>query len=158
MGRSEVALSAFATLALPPRPQLSDLVSAVEKHYGKALILQEVPASSLGPNITGQWKDYPSHGVIEYASGRRTWQLHVILHELGHIVLDHRSHKSDTMIESGFFRGVGRRKGVSWMFRQVDGPQDHVECAAEDLAYVFADALLDSTQGHVTPAERIFGL
>lgn len=158
MGRSEIALAAFATLALPPKPQLSDLVDAVEKRYGKPLILQEVPASSLGRNVTGQWMNLPTHGLIEYVSGRRIWQLHVILHELGHIVLDHKSHKTDPMVESGFFRGIGARKGVSWMFRQVDCPVDHVECAAEDLAYVFADALLGSAQSRSTPAERIFGL
>lgn len=58
---------------------------------------------SLGHNITGQWTDFVTHGLIEYAAGRRVWQLHVILHELGHIVLDHKSHKSHPMAESGFF-------------------------------------------------------
>lgn len=158
MKRSEVALSAFAALQLPPRPHLGDIVAAVEKGYGKPLILQEVEPSALGPNITGQWTDFLTHGVIEYVLGRRVWQLHVILHELSHIVLDHKSHQSGAMIESGFFQGVGSRKGVSWMFRQVDAPVNQVECAAEDLAYVFADSLLGTPQGQATLAERIFGL
>ena len=156
--RSEVARAAFATLELPAKPSLLDLITAVERRYGKPLTLRQVPASSLGKGVTGQWQDTPTHGVIDYTAGSRVWQLHVILHELSHIILDHKSHTSAGFVEAGFFQSVGQRKGVSWMFRHAGKPSDHVECVAEDLAYVLADALRDSGADQAGPAERIFGL
>jgi hypothetical protein len=156
--QSELTVGVIESLALSEYPVLSDLVAAVERKYGKQLIFQEVGEETLGDGVTGHWIDLPAHGVVRYLSGVKSWSLHVVLHELSHILLGHKGKPFDGLVAGGFFTGVGKRHGVSWMCRAVDVPLDEAEAAAENLAFGLAQVLHATPEKTVSKAERVFGL
>jgi hypothetical protein len=158
MQQTKLTADTVESLNLPAYPTLSDLVGSVEEKYGKTLIFEEGTVSSLGEGVTGQWIDTPSHGIVRYLRGAKAWTVHVVLHELSHIILGHKGRPLDGLIAGSFFSGIGKRNGVSWMCRAVDVPLDAAEAAAENLAFGLAQVLHAAPQKEATKAERVFGL
>lgn len=158
MKQTKLTVDTIKSLNLSAYPALSDLVGAVEEKYGKSLIFEEGTVSSLGEGVTGQWIDTPSHGIVRYLRGAKAWSVHVVLHELSHILLGHKGKPLDGLIGGSFFSGIGKRHGVSWMCRAVDVPLDEAEAAAENLAFGLARVLHAAPQKEATKAERVFGL
>lgn len=158
MEQTKLTADTIKSLNLPAYPALSDLVGSVEEKYGKSLIFEEGTVSSLGEGVTGQWIDTPSHGIVRYLRGAKAWSVHVVLHELSHILLGHKGKPLDGLIAGSFFSGIGKRHGVSWMCRAVDVPLDEAEAAAENLAFGMAQVLHAAPQKEATKAERVFGL
>ena len=158
MDQSTLTADIIETLNLPAYPDLGDLVRAVEETYGKRLVFEEGTVDSLGEGVTGQWIDTPSHGIVRYLQGAKAWSVHVVLHELSHILLGHKGKPLDGLISGSFFSGIGKRNGVSWMCRAVDVPLDEAEAAAENLAFGLARILHATPVKEATKAERVFGL
>jgi hypothetical protein len=158
MEQSKLTVDVIESLRLPEYPDLGDLVDAVEKKYGKSLLFEEATADTLGQGVTGHWIDTPSHGIVRYLRGAKAWSVHIVLHELSHILLGHRGKALDGMIAGSFFSGIGKRRGVSWMCRAIDAPLDEAEAAAENLAFGLAQVLHSSRVKEATKAERMFGL
>jgi hypothetical protein len=158
MEQSNLTVDVIESLNLPAYPGLHDLVTAVEEMYGKNLVFEEGTAVSLGEGVTGQWIDTASHGIVRYLRGASSWSLHVVLHELSHILLGHKGKPLDGLIAGSFFSGIGKRHGVSWMCRAVDVPLDQAEAAAENLAFGLARILHAAPEKAATKAERVFGL
>lgn len=158
MEQSKLTAEVIETLNLPLYPDLGDLVAAVEGKYGKSLFFEEGSLESLGEGVTGHWIDTPSHGIVRYLRGARAWSVHVVLHELSHILLGHKGKPLDGLIAGSFFSGIGKRHGVSWMCRAVDLPLDEAEAAAENLAFGLAQVLHAAPEKEATKAERVFGL
>lgn len=158
MQQAALTADVIETLHLPAYPDLGDVVTAVEEKYGKRLVFEECTLDSLGEGVTGQWIDTPTHGLVRYRRGAKAWSVHVVLHELSHILLGHKGKPLDGLIAGAFFSGVGKRNGVSWMCRAVDVPLDEAEAAAENLAYGLARALHATPEKGSTKAERVFGL
>jgi hypothetical protein len=158
MEQSTLTADVIDTLNLPAYPDLGDLVTAVEEKYGKRLVFEEGTVDSLGEGVTGQWIDTPSHGIVRYLRGAKAWSVHVVLHELSHILLGHKGKPLDGLIAGSFFSGIGRRNGVGWMCRAVDVPLDEAEAAAENLAFGLARVLHATPVKEATKAERVFGL
>ena len=158
MEQATLTTDVIATLNLPAYPDLSDLVRTVEGKYGKRLVFEEGTVDSLGEGVTGQWIDTPNQGIVRYLSGPRAWSVHVVLHELSHILLGHQGKPLDGLIAGSFFSGIGKRNGVSWMCRAVDVPLDEAEAAAENLAFGLARVLHATPAKEATKAERVFGL
>jgi hypothetical protein len=155
---SSLTTDVIESLDLPPNPTLGHLVAAVERKYGKPLVFEESSPEILGEGVTGQWIDLPGHGIVRYLPGIKTWSRHVVLHELSHILLDHKGKPFDGLVSAGFFLGIGKRRGVSWMCRAVDVPLDEAEEAAENLAFGLAQILHTAPVKTVSKAERVFGL
>lgn len=158
MDQSQLTADVIETLNLPAYPDLGDLVKAVEKKYGKRLVFEEGTVDSLGEGVTGQWIDTASHGIVSYLRGAKAWSVHIVLHELSHILLGHKGKPLDGLIGGSFFTGIGKRNGVSWMCRAVDVPLDEAEAAAENLAFGLARVLHAMPAKESTKAERVFGL
>lgn len=158
MEQSKLTAEVIETLNLPLYPDLGDLVAAVEGKYGKSLLFEEGSLESLGEGVTGHWIDTPSHGIVRYLRGARAWSVHVVLHELSHILLGHKGKPLDGLIAGSFFSRIGKRHGVSWMCRAVDLPLDEAEAAAENLAFGLAQVLHAAPEKEATKAERVFGL
>lgn len=158
MEQSKLTADVIETLNLPPYPDLGDLVAAVEGKYGKSLLFEEGSLESLGEGVTGHWIDTPSHGIVRYLPGAKAWSVHVVLHELSHILLGHKGKPLDGLIAGSFFSRIGKRHGVSWMCRAVDLPLDEAEAAAENLAFGLAQVLHAAPEKEATKAERVFGL
>lgn len=158
MERSSLTMEVLKSLDLPQYPNLSHLVAAVEGKYGKPLVFEEVSPETLGEGVTGHWIDTPTHGIVRYLPGVKSWSRHVVLHELSHILLGHKGKPFDGMLSAGFFSGVGKRRGVSWMCRAVDVPLDEAEAAAENLAFGLAQILQSAPKKSISKAERVFGL
>lgn len=155
---SKLTIDVIESLNLPVYPDLGAVVGAVEKKYGKSLIFEEGTVSSLGEGVTGQWIDTPSHGIVRYLQGAKAWSVHVVLHELSHILLGHKGKPLDGLIAGSFFSSIGKRHGVSWMCRAVDVPLDEAEAAAENLAFGLAQILHAAPRKEATKAESVFGL
>ncbi len=155
---TELSLRTIQSLQLPASPTLPHLISAVERAYGKPLEFDEVPDEVLAEGVTGRWVDMPDRGIIQYRRGHAFWCRHVILHEFGHILLGHKGEPADGLQSAGFFSGVGKRRGISWMCRPAAIPLEEVEQAAENLAYALAQRLVTGQDACVSDAERIFGL
>ncbi|WP_211880058.1 hypothetical protein [Pseudarthrobacter albicanus] len=158
MEQSKLTVDVIESLNLPPYPDLSDLVAGVEKRYGKSLVFEEGTVDSLGEGVTGHWIDTPTHGIVRYLHGAKAWSVHVVLHELSHILLGHKGKPLDGLIAGSFFSSIGKRHGVSWMCRAVDVPLDEAEAAAENLAFGLAQVLHATPAKEATKAERVFGL
>jgi hypothetical protein len=158
MDQATMTADVIENLNLPLYPDLGDLVNAVEAKYGKHLVFEEGTVESLGDGVTGQWIDTPSHGIVRYLKGATSWSVHVVLHELSHILLGHKGKPLDGLIAGSFFSGIGKRNGVSWMCRAVDVPLDEAEAAAENLAFGLARILHATPARETTKAERVFGL
>lgn len=158
MEKSKLTVDVIESLNLPSYPSLGDLVTAVQEKYGKSLVFEEGSVDSLGEGVTGQWIDTATHGIVRYLKGANSWSIHVVLHELSHILLGHKGKPLDGMIGGSFFSGVGKRNGVSWMCRAVDVPLDEAEAAAENLAFGLAQVLHTAPEKEATNAERVFGL
>ncbi|MFC7303229.1 toxin [Streptomyces monticola] len=78
-------------LALPPVPGVRDLVPEIERRSGRALSLQaaELEASETIP--CGMWlATRDTHYVFYDPRTSRAHQDHIIAHEFGHILKDHR--------------------------------------------------------------------
>ncbi len=103
MEQSKLTVDVIEALNLPPYPALSDLVVAVEKKYGKNLVFEEGSVDSLGEGVTGHWIDTPGHGIVRYLRGAKAWSVHVVLHELSHILLGHKGKPLDGLIAGSFF-------------------------------------------------------
>ncbi|MGO4490487.1 hypothetical protein AB4Y86_00135 [Arthrobacter sp. 2YAF22_2] len=158
MEQSTLTADVIETLNLPKYPKLDDLVNAVETKYGKRLVFEEGTVDTLGEGVTGQWIDTSTHGIVRYLRGPQVWIMHVVLHELSHILLGHKGKPLDGLIAGSFFSGIGKRNGVSWMCRAVDVPLDEAEAAAENLAFGLARVLHATPVKEKTKAERVFGL
>ena len=158
MEQAALTADVIETLNLPAYPDLGDVVYAVEEKYGKRLIFEEGTVESLGEGVTGQWLDTPGYGIVRYLRGAKACSVHVILHELSHILLGHKGKPLDGLIAGSFFSGIGKRNGVSWMCRAVDVPLDEAEAAAERLAFGLAQVLHATPMKEATKAERVFGL
>lgn len=155
---TELSLATIELLRLPASPTLPQLITAVERRYGKPLEFEEVEEAVMRPGITGRWIDLADKGVIQYRQGHRFWSRHVILHEFGHILLGHKGKKADGLESGGFFSKVGGRRGISWMCRPVDIPLEDTERAAENLAYALGQTLTTLPTAEISDAERVFGL
>ena len=103
MQQTKLTADTVESLNLPAYPTLSDLVGSVEEKYGKTLIFEEGTVSSLGEGVTGQWIDTPSHGIVRYLRGAKAWSIHVVLHELSHILLGHKGKPLDGLIGGSSF-------------------------------------------------------
>lgn len=158
MEQTTLTAEAIKSLNLPTYPSLNDLVISVEKKYGKTLVFEEGTANSLGEGVTGHWIDTPTYGIVRYLRGAAAWSVHVVLHELSHILLGHKGKPLDGLLAGSFFSSIGKRQGVSWMCRSVDVPLDEAEVAAENLAFGLAEMLHASPEKEATKAERVFGL
>jgi hypothetical protein len=158
MERSSSTMEVIESLNLPPYPNLGHLVAAVEEKYGKPLVFEEGSPETLGEGVTGHWIDMTGHGIVRYLPGVKAWSRHVVLHELSHILLGHKGKPFDGLISGGFFSGIGKRRGVSWMCRAVDVPLDEAEAAAENLAFGLAQILHAEPKKTISKAERVFGL
>jgi hypothetical protein len=155
---TELSRRTIQSLHLPASPTLPHLISAVERAYGKPLEFDEVADEVLADGVTGRWIDMPDRGIIQYRRGHAFWCRHVILHEFGHILLGHKGEPADGLQSAGFFLGVGKRRGISWMCRPAAIPLEEAEQAAENLAYALAQRLVTGQDACVSDAERIFGL
>lgn len=73
-----------------PRPfDLNALLDRVEEHRGRPIDLHATPVESHGP--CGLWLRQAGRDVIVYADNTSTvHQTHIVLHEIGHMVCDHR--------------------------------------------------------------------
>lgn len=158
MKQTTLTTEVIESLNLPTYPSLSDLVTSVEKKYGKALVFEEGTVNSLGEGVTGHWIDTPTHGIVRYLRGATVWSVHVVLHELSHILLGHKGKPLDGLLAGSFFSSIGKRQGISWMCRSVDAPLSEAEAAAENLAFGLAGMLHASPEKEATKAERVFGL
>lgn len=158
MEQTTLTAEVIKSLNLPTYPSLNDLVISVEKKYGKTLVFEEGTPNSLGEGVTGHWIDTPTHGIVRYLRGAAAWSVHVVLHELSHILLGHKGKPLDGLLAGSFFSSIGKRQGVSWMCRSVDVPLDEAEVAAENLAFGLAEMLHARPEREATKAERVFGL
>lgn len=147
-----------ASLGLSSRPTLNEVIAAVEGRYGKKIVIEECSPEHLGPGVTGAWYDTPVLGIIRHLKGIPVWVRHVILHELAHILLGHKGTPASGLVSAGYLTHVGRRRGISWMCRSVDGHHSEAERAAEDLAYSLANVLVQAPGHEKTQAEKVFGL
>lgn len=73
-----------------PRPfDLNVLLDRVEEHRGRPIDLHATQVESNGP--CGLWLRQTDRDVIVYADNTSTvHQTHIVLHEIGHMVCDHR--------------------------------------------------------------------
>lgn len=158
--QSPATTAIIESLDLGFAPDLSDLIRAVESMYGKELLFEEaVEEDALGKGVTGTWTSTPTHGVIRYRSGVKSWVMHVVLHELSHILLGHRGLPGLGLESAGLIHRVGGRRGVGWMLcRQIDVPLTESELAAENLAFGLAQVLRASSSPTANKAEKVFGL
>jgi hypothetical protein len=145
------------SLNLPDRPTLADVVAAVEAKYGKEILFEVSDESKLGTGVTGRWLD-GTCGVISYLSGPKSWSLHIVLHELSHILLGHKGAPVKEDPTPSYFSGMlGKRRGIARMIcRKVDAPLEGREAEAENLAYGLARLI--HAPAKPTKAEQVLGL
>lgn len=157
---SRATMAVIESLELGPAPDLGHLIGAVEKKYGKKLLFEEVADDDvLGAGVTGTWTSTPTHGVIRYRAGIKSWVRHIVLHELSHILLGHRAKPGFGVESAGLISHVGGRRGVGWMLcRQIDIPLTESELAAENLAFGLAQVLRGPSAPSTNEAEKVFGL
>ncbi|MFK4637148.1 hypothetical protein ABIA52_000037 [Paenarthrobacter histidinolovorans] len=158
MEPTNATLRAIASLRLPAAPTFSELVAAVEEQCGKRIRFHESTKAFLGKGITGCWYARPGVNDIYYLPGDRIWSLHVVLHELSHILLGHKAEKHESLVFGGAVQLVGRRLGLQRLCRPAKVPLTGREAEAENLAYALARLIYARPQGNPTTAERVFGL
>ncbi len=122
---------------LPDEPVPSDLVSAVERAVGKSIVVERVGDSSWGA-LTGLLLETPKGvRILVRECDPPIYQLHCLLHELGHLVLQHAdcaSVHSERAVEEDVVLARGRLL--------ADRSSAAEELAAEAVAFRLAGRLL----------------
>ncbi|MFJ8586614.1 hypothetical protein ACIRD2_18445 [Streptomyces sp. NPDC093595] len=82
----------ISRFALPHPFRVEDLCAAVAEERGRPLRLLPMPAELAGSaGVCGMWVSFGASDLVYYTSvTSRPHQTHIILHELAHILLDHR--------------------------------------------------------------------
>lgn len=76
-------------IGIPQPWDINDFLDRLERHRGRDIDLCAI-SWTLGDS-TGAWKKYSDHDVIAYAQNTSsTHQDHIILHEIGHMISEHR--------------------------------------------------------------------
>lgn len=75
-----------------PQPwDINEFLDRLERHRGRAIDLCAI--SSTAGGSSGAWRQRADHDVIAYATNTSGFhQDHIILHEIGHMISQHRGH------------------------------------------------------------------
>lgn len=116
---------------VPERMTLEDLHGIAEKQLGMPISVEELAPGLLGSGVTGMWVMSRKKSVIFLSADHsRALRRHTLLHEYGHILLDHRIcefQASDT------FKRIGRGMTAERLLRR-SLEATHQEVAAEQVA------------------------
>lgn len=152
---SDVPQEAVERLGLPGRVSFDHLLKVVEVAHGKPIIVRQVPKSTI-PGLSGLWLETEgkSH-ILVPQSHSHLHRMHVICHELGHILLRHRGCDGLAASMPSVFNHIGQQKGIKRMLAR--SPQwNDLEIAAEQVAYLLSGFVLDGKAAPVSDFEKVF--
>jgi hypothetical protein len=128
------------------RFRLEDFVDHIQQIRNRSILLIPYP---FAPEITGLWMPRKSIDFIFYKSDTHvTYQTHIILHELAHMLLDHPLQRIDQLISPEILKEFGA--DVQGYLRAIHQGEDTYEEEAE--------AFVELVQQHVMRARRLIEL
>ena len=148
--------AAVEQLGLPNQVTYVHLIRAVEVEHGKPIVVRAVPKSAI-PGVSGLWleTELKSHILVQ-EDHSDLHKMHVVCHELGHILLRHEGCDGTAIPAPSIFSHVGRRKGIKRILAR--SPQwNDVEKAAEKVAYLLSGLIFENEADSVSQFERVFG-
>lgn len=148
--------AAVEQLRLPSRVSFDHLLKAVEAAHGKPIVVRLVPKSTV-PGLSGLWleTEKKSH-ILVPQSHSNLHRMHVICHELGHILLRHQGCDGLAVSMPSVFSHIGQQKGIKRMLAR--SPQwNDMEKAAEEVAYLLSGFVLDGQPKPTSDFEKVFG-
>lgn len=148
--------AAVEQLGLPSQVSYGQLIKAVEVEHGKPIVVRAVPRSTL-PGVSGLWLETESKShILVHQDHSDLHKMHVVCHELGHILLRHEGCDGMALPAPSIFNHLGRHRGIKRMLAR--SPQwNDVEKAAEEVAYMLSGMVLEKEVVSVSQFERVFG-
>lgn len=134
------------TPTFKPPQTLDHLVSQVEKQYGKPIHIEAI-GDERWEALTGIWLDHNNFGrILVRATDPPLYRVHCILHELAHILLEHRGCQTLAR-EIGFLtnnndpsHSFSSARARLMSSGQLNSAEE--EAAAEEIAYALARTLI----------------
>lgn len=144
----QVAVSALTALGLYPGISIDEVVARLEVMRGRPIyVAVDYAYTWVTEATTGVMVEHETHFCIWLLPGLSPLhQIHVVGHELGHILLGHQCSGESPL------RYVGRRKGLRRVLARFGSSPGEV--AAEEIAYAITSMAISP----VTPSafEKVF--
>jgi hypothetical protein len=137
---------------------LSEVISRVEELYGKPIRIEAI-GDSAWKMITGLWLDCKDYGrILVRSTDPAIYQTHCILHELGHITLNHSACSAFAgEISPQKHDKHARPQAIRVRARLLEAGEQEAaaeEAAAEEIAYILAKHLI---RPRTAADESVFG-